>query len=72
MRFPDLRTNILHMSQDEALFFIASYQTARTKEISSTLSLAKPKKTDKSSNGKQKSIKVTPEQLTLLRKMGLI
>lgn len=69
MRFEQLKPNFLDMEFDEQLSFITNYCEERTKDLNQTTVVVEKKA---SSKARDKQIKLNPEQLKLLRQLGLV
>lgn len=73
MKLHQLRQNFLELSDSDQLTFIRRYVEKRTKDIeSSTIVKMKVGKPKKNSSGTKKLVKVTDEQLELLKELGLV
>lgn len=73
MKLHQLRQNFLELSDSDQLTFIRRYVEKRTKDIESNsivkMKVGKPKK---NGSGTKKLVKVTDEQLELLKELGLV
>lgn len=69
MRFEQLKPNFLTMEFDEQLSFITAYCEGRTRDLSQTTVVIEKKP---SSKARDKQIKLNPEQLKLLKQLGLV
>lgn len=72
MLFQQLKKNFLEMEQDEQLEFIIKYTEKRQVELSSTTVQFDETKAKKSPAKKDKQIKLTSEQIKLLKQLGLV
>ena len=71
MKFEQLRPLFLSMEFDEQLAFIDNYITTRTSDLQKSIISYEPK-VKKSAAKKDKQLKVTGDQLALLKQLGLI
>lgn len=73
MRFEQLKKNFLDMEFDEQLGFITSYTEKRLQELNQiSLSLDTTKAKKSPAKSKDKQIKLNPDQLRLLKQLGLV
>lgn len=71
MKLEDLRPNFLEVSEEERCALFDSYCAQRIKDLESTV-VEIPKKRAKGKKRSERKIPVSPEQLDLLRKLGLV
>ena len=72
MKFEQLRKPFLEMEFDEQLAFIDNYIEERTATLQKKLVAFTESKAKKPSAKKDKQLKVTAEQMNLLKQLGLI
>lgn len=71
MRLEQLRPNFLEVSDEERLALFTTYYARRTKDLEQSVVKIKGKKA-KGKKRSERKIPVSPEQLDLLRKLGLV
>lgn len=71
MQFQDLKENFHEMDIDDRMKFFLMYITARETDLSVVTVKTKQGK-KKGSKKKDKTVQVTPEQMKLLKSLGLI
>jgi len=72
MKFEQLKEQFLEMDFDKQLAFIDQYIEERTATLQKKLVAFTESKTKKPSAKKDKQLKVTAEQMNLLKQLGLI
>lgn len=72
MLFKELYPNILSMSAESFQSFFSSYREKRQRDLDSEVIKVKAKKKSSTGSSTERKIAVTPDQLKLLREIGLI
>jgi hypothetical protein len=72
MLFQQLKKNFLDMDLDEQLGFLTSYVEARQNDLNRVVVALDTTKAKKSGAKKDKQVKLTSEQMKLLRQLGLV
>lgn len=70
MKLEQLRTNILDMTDEESVLFMIQYSQERANDL--TVQYTPIPRPERKTKTKEKQVAVTPEQLELLQKLGLI
>lgn len=71
MKLEQLRRNLMEVPEDERLHFFGSYYEARNRDLEQVV-VKVPKKRAKGKKKSERKIGVTPDQLEMLRKLGLV
>lgn len=71
MKLEQLRRNLLEVPEDERLHFFGSYYDLRNQDLEKVV-VKVPKKRAKGKKPSERKIGVTPDQLAMLRKIGLV
>jgi len=72
MRFQDLHENFHEMEIEERMNFFLGYITKRDQDLQTVTVITKQSKAKKGKKIKDKTVQVTPEQMKLLKSLGLI
>lgn len=70
MKLEQLRTNIIEMTDEESVLFMTEYTLERANDL--LLQYTPVYKPQPERKPKEKKVAVTPEQLELLQKLGLV
>ena len=71
MKLEQLRTNFLEASDEQRLELFTGYYARRQKDLEQVV-IKVPKKRAKGKKPSERKIPVTPDQLQMLRKLGLV